>query len=160
MSDMTCRYGFQIRVITDKGPEFCTEIQAFLDKKGIKRVAIARYNPGSNGPVERSMRTFKDALFEMNYGYSVENAAAVAARESEESSSQLSAPRRVGRHQKPAKPRPPPWGELFYAAVLADRMTMNATTGMTQYRLLFEKEAILPLVTEVPTWSTLPWETV
>lgn len=31
---------------------------------------------------------------------------------------------------------------------------------MTLYRLLFRKEAILPLEMDVPTWSTLPWEAV
>ncbi|KAJ5636868.1 uncharacterized protein N7484_010181 [Penicillium longicatenatum] len=67
--DIICRYGFPLKIVMDKGPEFRSE------KKGIKRVAISPYNPGSNGAIERSMRTFKDALSKMTSGYSAENAA-------------------------------------------------------------------------------------
>ncbi|KAJ5660869.1 gag-pol polyprotein [Penicillium longicatenatum] len=55
---------------------------------------------------------------------------------------------------------PPSWRAFFYAALMADRMTTCATTGMTPYHFLYGKDAILPLEIEVPTWSTLPWETI
>ncbi|KAJ6110196.1 hypothetical protein N7486_002431 [Penicillium sp. IBT 16267x] len=47
-----------------------------------------------------------------------------------------------------------------YVPLMADRMTTCATTGMTPYRFLYGKGAVLPLEMEVPTWSTLPWETI
>ncbi|KAJ5110888.1 hypothetical protein N7532_001423 [Penicillium argentinense] len=143
--DIICRYGWPLRIVMDKGPEFRSEVQLFLQAKGIKRVAIAPYNAGSNGAIERSMRTFKDAISKMTHGYSAENAAGTT------TASQRSRSVRIP---------PPSWRACFYAALLADRMTVCATTGMTPFRFLFGRDAILPLEAEVPTWSTLPWETI
>ncbi|KAJ5651602.1 gag-pol polyprotein [Penicillium longicatenatum] len=120
--DIICRYGFPLKIVMDKGPEFR------LEKKGIKRVAISLYNPGSNRAIERSIRTFKDALLKMTSGYSAENAA------SELESRQHAAP--------------PSWRACFYATLMANRMTTCATTGMTPYHFLYRKDAILPLEME------------
>ncbi|KAJ6114337.1 hypothetical protein N7486_000115 [Penicillium sp. IBT 16267x] len=106
----------------------------------------------SNGAIERSMRTFKDALSKMTSGYSAENAA------SELESGNLSHSQRSRNSRQYAAP--PSWRSCFYAALMADRMTTCATTGMTPYRFLYGKDAVLPLEMEVPTWSTLPWETI
>ncbi|KAJ9481740.1 hypothetical protein VN97_g11726 [Penicillium thymicola] len=161
-SDVICRYGFPTSIVMDKGPEFRGEIQRMLESKGIKRVAISPYNPGSNGAIERSMRTFKDALSKMTFGYSAENASASTTIENLGSNdpSRTASSFRHGRARRTAVTTPPSWRESFYAVLLAYRMTVNATTGMTPYRFLFGKDAILPVEMEVPTWSTLPWETV
>lgn len=160
-SDVMCRYGFPARIVMDKGPEFRGEIQKMLESKGIKRVAISPYNPGSNGAIERSMRTFKDALSKMTFGYSAENAAAAAVSAAEPTlDPNLPSSSRHGRAKRTLATTPPSWRECFYAILLADRMTVNATTGMTPYRFLFGQDAILPIEMEVPTWSTLPWETI
>ncbi|KAJ6110929.1 hypothetical protein N7486_003164 [Penicillium sp. IBT 16267x] len=133
--DIICRYGFPSKIVMDKGPEFRSEVQLFLEKKGIKRVAISPYNPGSNGAIERSMRTFKDALSKMTSGYSAENAA------SELESGNLSHSQRSRNSRQ-----------------YADDDVCNH--GHDPYRFLYGKDAVLPLEMEVPTWSTLPWETI
>ena len=89
----------------------------------------------------------------MTLGYSAENAAGEPGinRRSDKRT-------KKGRQMKGNTPLS--WKECFYAALLADRVTVNATTGITPYRFLMGGDAILPIEFEVPTWSTLPWETV
>ncbi|KAJ5675384.1 hypothetical protein N7462_008281 [Penicillium macrosclerotiorum] len=55
----------------DGGPEMRSETKAFLLERGISYVNISAYHPESNGPVERSMRTLKDALSKMTDGITV-----------------------------------------------------------------------------------------
>lgn len=123
-------------------------MRRFMHSKGVTRTAISPYNPGSNGPIERSMRTLKDAISKMTEGYST--------RSAEEPGTNLR--RRKKRGAPLAKP--PSWRECFHAALLADRVTVNSQTGVSPYRLLMGTHATLPIELEVPTWSTLPWEKV
>lgn len=67
--DIICRYGVPLEIVTDIGPENRSEVVNWLKQRGIKRVQISPYHPESNGPIERSMRTMKDALSKMTGGY-------------------------------------------------------------------------------------------
>ncbi|WP_169741608.1 integrase, partial [Beijerinckia mobilis] len=146
--DIICRFGWPERVVMDSGPEFRNEVRQFMHSKGVRRTAISPYNPGSNGPIERSMRTLKDAISKMTNGYSAAN------------SERLGTNIRVRKKRGIARPSPPSWRECFYAALLADRVTVNSQTGVSPYRLLMGTHATLPIELEVPTWSTLPWDKI
>jgi len=52
------------------------------------------------------------------------------------------------------------WVSHVPAAVWADRTTIKASTGMTPFRMVYGYEAVLPIELDVPTWQTLPWNTV
>ncbi|KAJ6081457.1 hypothetical protein N7499_006331 [Penicillium canescens] len=119
-------------IVMDDGLENRAKTLKFLEDRGIKKVTISAYHPGSNGAVERSMRTLKDALSKMTGGYPNRNTAIPSRR----------------------------WRPHFHAALMADRVTVNATTGLSPYYFLFGVHAVLPIELELPTWSTLPWDTV
>ncbi|KAJ5747177.1 uncharacterized protein N7511_000772 [Penicillium nucicola] len=129
--DIICRHGYPREIVMDDGPENRAKTLAFLKDKGVKKVTISAYHPGSNGPVERAMRTLKDALSKMTGGYPFQRHAPINS-----------------------------WRPHFHAALMADRVTVNATTGLSPYYFLYGIHAVLPIELEMPTWSTLPWETV
>jgi len=52
------------------------------------------------------------------------------------------------------------WVSYLSSVLFADRTTIRTSTGMTPYRMLFGQEAVLPIELDVPTWQTLPWNTV
>ncbi|KAK5788043.1 hypothetical protein VI817_010539 [Penicillium citrinum] len=147
--DVICRFGWPEYVVMDSGPEFRSEMRQFMLKKNIKRTTISPYNPGSNGPIERSMRTLKDALSKMTNGYSTFNTERPGTNRR----------RRKGKRGE-TKSQPSSWRECFYAALLADRVTVNSQTGVSPYRLLMGIHATLPIELEMPTWSTLPWNKI
>ncbi|KAJ5289394.1 uncharacterized protein N7443_009647 [Penicillium atrosanguineum] len=130
--DIICRHGYPREIVMDDGPENRSKTLKFLEDRGVKKVTISAYHPGSNGPVERAMRTLKDALSKMTGGYPTGD---------------ISTPKNR-------------WRPHFHAALMADRVTVNATTGISPYYFLFGIHAVLPVELEIPTWSTLPWETV
>jgi hypothetical protein len=43
---------------------------------------------------------------------------------------------------------------------MADRATVNATTGVSPYYFITGTNMVLPIELTVPTWSTLPWSTI
>ncbi|KAJ5551074.1 hypothetical protein N7461_005772 [Penicillium sp. DV-2018c] len=131
--DIICRHGTPREIVLDAGPENRGEVSKFLEKEGIARVKISTYHPGSNGPVERAMRTLKDALSKMTGGYPED-------------------PR--------SKTPKNPWRPHFHAALLADRVTVNASTGISPYTFLYGVSPVIPIELEIPTWSTLPWHEV
>jgi hypothetical protein len=130
--DIICRHGYPREIVLDSGPENRSETNHFIKRHGIKRVVISAYHPESNGPVERAMRTLKDALSKMTGGY----------------------PREQNGRPKNG------WRQHFHAALMADRTTVNASTGISPFYFLYGVDAVLPIELEVPTWSTLPWHTV
>jgi hypothetical protein len=130
--DIICRHGYPREIVMDDGPENRARTSKFLENRGVKKVTISAYHPGSNGAVERAMRTLKDALSKMTGGYPTDSTAGPMNR----------------------------WRPHFHAALMADRVTVNASTGLSPYYFLFGTHAVLPVELEVPTWSTLPWETV
>ncbi|KAJ5131588.1 hypothetical protein N7448_005746 [Penicillium atrosanguineum] len=130
--DIICRHGYPREIVMDDGPENRSKTLKFLEDRGVKKVTISAYHPGSNGPVERAMRTLKDALSKMTGGYPTGD---------------ISTPKNR-------------WRPHFHATLMADRVTVNATTGISPYYFLFGIHAVLPVELEIPTWSTLPWETV
>jgi hypothetical protein len=131
--DIICRHGVPQEVVIDYGPEMRTELRRFLKKYGVNVTSISAYHPQSNGSVERAMRTMKDALSKLTDGYT-ENG-----------------PNRVGRIS---------WTSKLHLAVLADRVTLHAHTGISPFRFVYGFDAVLPIELDVPTWTTLPWETV
>lgn len=52
------------------------------------------------------------------------------------------------------------WTENLSSVLWADRVTTKRTTGETPAYLLCGKEHVLPIELSIPTWRTLPWETV
>ena len=52
------------------------------------------------------------------------------------------------------------WVRNLHAVLWADRTTCRESTGMTPYRMNYGTEAVLPVELHVPTWQTLPWDTV
>ena len=52
------------------------------------------------------------------------------------------------------------WVSNLHAVLWADRTTTRASTGETPYRLMYGSDAILPIELSVPTWQTLPWDSV
>ena len=52
------------------------------------------------------------------------------------------------------------WVPHLPAVLLADRTTVRTSTGITPFRMLYGWEAVLPIELDVPTWQTLPWQTV
>jgi hypothetical protein len=52
------------------------------------------------------------------------------------------------------------WTKLWPCILMADRTTVKQPLGMSPYRFVFGQDAVLPIELEVPTWATLPWETV
>jgi hypothetical protein len=130
--DILCRYGSPREIVLDAGPENRNEVSSTIIRDGIKRVVISTYHPGSNGPVERGMHTLKDALSKMTSGYP----------DSRAGSSTYS------------------WRYHFFSVLLADRVTINATTGISPYFFLYGVNAVIPIELEIPTWSTLPWREI
>lgn len=131
--EIVCRHGYPREVVLDAGPENRRDVERFAEDHGIKRVKISAYHPGSNGPIERAMRTLKDALSKSTNGYTLDDTTGQA---------QLR------------------WRPHFHAAMMADRVTVNTSTGISPYFFLFGTDAVLPVELEVPTWSTLPWHEV
>ena len=131
--DIICRHGVPHEVVIDFGPEMRSELREFLKKYGVYVTSISAYHPQSNGPAERAMRTLKDALSKMTNGYENDPAS--------ESGS-------------------PSWTNQLSLAILADRATLHAHTGISPFRFVCGVDAVLPIDLEVPTWASLPWETV
>ena len=131
--DIICRHGVPHEIVIDFGPEMRTELRDFLKSYGVHVVSISAYHPQANGPVERAMRTLKDALSKMTNGYEVDPVSGQ---------------------------RPPSWKSQLSLAVLADRATLHAHTGISPFRFVCGIDAVLPIDLEVPTWASLPWETV
>jgi hypothetical protein len=52
------------------------------------------------------------------------------------------------------------WVNRLSAVLLADRVTVRVSTGMTPFQMLYGRMAILPIELQVPTWQTLPWNIV
>ncbi|RDL34483.1 uncharacterized protein BP5553_07611 [Venustampulla echinocandica] len=52
------------------------------------------------------------------------------------------------------------WRDNFETALLADRVTVKATTGFSPFYLQHRSEAALPIETRIPTWRTFDWENV
>ena len=52
------------------------------------------------------------------------------------------------------------WVTHLPSVLFADRTTIRVSTGMTPFRMIYGYEAILPIELDVPTWQTLPWNTV
>ncbi|KAJ5963047.1 hypothetical protein N7481_001456 [Penicillium waksmanii] len=131
--DIISRHGVPREIVIDMGPENRGGLTAFLEREQISRVKISAYHPGSNGPVERAMRTMKDALSKITEGYPIDNA--------------------TRQHRRP-------WRPHFYSVLMADRFTVNATTGMSPFFFLYGKNPIIPIELQMPTWSMLPWHEV
>jgi hypothetical protein len=131
--DIICRHGVPQEIVIDMGPENRGGLTAFLEREQISRVKISAYHPGSNGPVERAMRTMKDALSKMTKGYPIDNM--------------------TRQHKRP-------WRPHFYSVLMADRFTINATTGISPFFFLYGKNPIIPIELQMPTWSMLPWHEV
>ena len=56
-------YGLPCQLVSDNGPQFCSEeFATFLKANGVRHIRCAPYHPASNGLVERFVRTFKQAL--------------------------------------------------------------------------------------------------
>ena len=47
------------------------------------------------------------------------------------------------------------WPDLLPAVLLSDRVTTKRSTGMSPFRMLYGFEAILPIETEIPAWSSI-----
>ena len=57
------RYGIPHILVSDNGPQFCSEEFAmFLKSNGVKHIRSAPYHPSTNGLAERFVQTFKHAL--------------------------------------------------------------------------------------------------
>lgn len=69
LEDIISRHRIPAEIVVDIGPENRGDLTRFLTAQGIARVDISLYYPGSNSPVERSIRTLKDALSKMTDGY-------------------------------------------------------------------------------------------
>ncbi|KAJ5303745.1 uncharacterized protein N7443_003405 [Penicillium atrosanguineum] len=121
--DIICRHGYPREIVMDDGPKNRSKTLKFLEDRGVKKVTISAYYPGSNGPVKRAMRTLKDALSKMTGGYPTGD---------------ISTPKNR-------------WRPHFYAALIADRVTVNATTGISPYYFLFGIYTVLPVELEIPT---------
>ena len=52
---------------------------------------------------------------------------------------------------------PTQWPRYFYAAIWADRITVKRSTGYTPYRLIFGKEALIPVDFLVESWQLVEW---
>jgi hypothetical protein len=52
------------------------------------------------------------------------------------------------------------WVDNLSAVLLADRITVKRTTGMTPYRLVTGQNPILPIDMVLPSWRVLPWANV
>jgi hypothetical protein len=52
------------------------------------------------------------------------------------------------------------WVDNLHAVLLADRVTVKATTGFSPFYLNYGSEAVLPIELRVPTWRIMDWEKV
>ena len=52
------------------------------------------------------------------------------------------------------------WKDYLHLVLWADRTTVRASTGMTPARVIYGNEHVLPIKLTVPTWQTLPWDSV
>lgn len=131
--DIICRHGVPHEIVIDFGPEMRSELRNFLKRYGVHVISISAYHPQANGLIERAMRTLKDALSKMTNGYETD----------------------------PAQDQgQPSWTSQLSLAVLADRSTLHAHTGVSPFRFVCGIDAVLPIDLEVPTWTSLPWEKV
>lgn len=131
--EIICRHGVPHEIVIDYGPEMRTEFRSFLKKYGVNIVSISAYHPQANGSIERAMRTMKDALSKLTDGYT---------------------------EYPPQRDVRISWSSQIHVAILADRVTSHADTGISPFRFVHGFDAVLPIELGVPTWSTLPWETV
>ena len=57
------RYGLPEQIVSDNGPQFCSEeFACFMKENGIKHIFCSPYHPSSNGLAERFVQTFKRAM--------------------------------------------------------------------------------------------------
>ena len=60
-------HGLPERIVTDNGPQFCSEeFENFLKVNGIRHTLSAPYHPATNGEAERFVQTFKNAMKSYN----------------------------------------------------------------------------------------------
>jgi Integrase zinc binding domain/RNase H-like domain found in reverse transcriptase/Reverse transcriptase (RNA-dependent DNA polymerase) len=52
------------------------------------------------------------------------------------------------------------WLQNLAGVLWADRVTTRTTTGVSAYRMMYGYEPVLPIETELPTWSFLKWSSV
>jgi len=52
------------------------------------------------------------------------------------------------------------WVAHLPAVLMAERTTVRVSTEMTPFHMLYGYDAVLPIELDVPTWQTLPWNTV
>ncbi|XP_064461580.1 uncharacterized protein K02A2.6-like [Ornithodoros turicata] len=61
--ELFARWGIATTIVTDNGPQFCSEsFQVFLKQNGVRYVTSAPYHPSTNGLAERFLRTLKECL--------------------------------------------------------------------------------------------------
>ena len=54
------RYGLPEQIVSDNGPQFCSEeFACFMKENGIKHILCSPYHPSSNGLAEIFVQTFK-----------------------------------------------------------------------------------------------------
>ena len=62
-------FGLPDIIVSDNAPNLVShEMEAFLEKNGIKHITPAPYHPSSNGLAERAVRTFKQGLAKFHSG--------------------------------------------------------------------------------------------
>ena len=67
-------HGLPERIVTDNGPQFCSEeFENFLKVNGIRHTLSAPYHPATNGEAERFVQTFKNAMKSFNANASTVN---------------------------------------------------------------------------------------
>ena len=60
-------YGVPDQIVSDNGPQFVAEdFAVFMKSNGVKHFRCSPYHPASNGAVERFVRTFKQAMHQVN----------------------------------------------------------------------------------------------
>ena len=51
--------------------------------------------------------------------------------------------------------KPGMWPQHLHAVLWADRTTVRDSTGIAPFRLLYERDAVLPIEIEYPTWHMM-----
>jgi transposase InsO family protein len=65
------QHGKPVRLLTDNGPNLCSEIfETFLAENNVRHSRIRPAHPWTNGRIERVFRTFKDTVFRYTWIFS------------------------------------------------------------------------------------------